>query len=135
MAQSCPCGCSRNLGLLKRRMAQHALDLGVAFPILERMQQQEASFPAEFRNVARNLLTKGRSMFGAMIRTAHGEDGWPVPSVGEMRDWQRGTNHAVGAVNLAEPEFIAAYINRIRPQQGALVRSMVSWSDSHAPRR
>lgn len=124
----CPCNCGRNLGFMKRRLAQHAVDLTIAFPIIARLGEIEATMPPEVRPNAAGLLSTGQSMSTAMLASAHGAavPALALPSMSELAQWRQLANLAAGSVDIADHAFITSYTLGLPLDAQRLVRSMVT---------
>lgn len=134
---ACPCGCGRNLGFMKRRMALQAVDLAVAFPIIELLKFSADHVVPEYRSHITTVLLEGRAMSSAMLRSAHGEGvaTYELPALARLRNWQHLANRLVGAVNEKDPDWVKDYMARLPVSQQKLVQSMIFWSDAQVKGR
>lgn len=113
---------------MKRRLAQHAVDLTVAFPIIVRLGEIEATMPPEVRPHSAGLLAAGQSMSSTMLASAHGATvpALALPSMSELAQWRQLANLAAGSVDIADHAFIDSYMQGLPPDAQRLVRSMVT---------
>lgn len=129
---ACPCGCGQNLGFMKRRVALHAMDVAVAFPIVARLNEIAPSLPAEARPDAKGLLDAGEQMAAAMLAQAHGENvpSYLLPTPADLNDWRQAANMAAGSVYIADPQWMDSYVASLPADQRRLVGSMLSWAQA-----
>ena len=115
---ACPCGCGRNLSFMKKRLATHARDLMVVFPILEQASDRDPS--------AAQLLRSGRSLSSQILGAAHGESAsGRVPSLSEVNAWRTSASGAVRAAAKADPTFVSNYVAGLASADRHLVQSLL----------
>ncbi|MDZ7732984.1 MAG: hypothetical protein U5R31_07570 [Acidimicrobiia bacterium] len=117
---------------MKRRIAEHAVDLTVAFPLLDRYEEIMDQIPEEVRTDVGSFADAGRRMVGTMLDHAHGGSvpSASLPSTGELNQWRAAANLAVGGLYMADPQFVDHYASTLPPNHRNLVTSMIQWSQN-----
>ncbi|MFP4512939.1 MAG: hypothetical protein ACLFRV_08355 [Acidimicrobiales bacterium] len=117
---------------MKRRTAEHAVDLAVVFPLLERYEEVQETIPPEVRTDVRSFRLAGEQMVGAMLGHAHGEPiaAAALPSLTDLNEWRAVANLAVGGLYLADPDYVETYAAGLPGNHQALIRSMIQWSEA-----
>lgn len=121
---SCPCGCGRSIGFMKRRLAQHAVDLEVAFDPLERLEHY---VQPDQQEMARSFRQGGEVMADVMLQSAHGEEVPPaaLPTMSTLNGWRRGANASIRQLHEVDRAYLEHYIGTLPPDGQRLVRSML----------
>jgi len=140
LVAACPCGCGRNVGFVKKRLASHAVDLRCYLPIGQRLAQVGSSLPAQlqagFRLETGSSVADGAKAFASgiqamvdqFLRAAHGDPNAEasLPSVAaEMNRFRDMGN--VMAVLLLENDgpWFATYRGGLHATGRRLLDSMV----------
>lgn len=126
---ACPCGCGRRLGFGKNRIAGQGVELGVAFPLIERFAASvHPDIPDQLRADARRLLGEGHELRAVMLAIGHGEP-MPtdlIPGPAEVNAWRGRANVVAWCLSRAEPGSVEAHASTLPSDQAKLVRSMVT---------
>jgi len=115
----CWCGCGRNLGFFKQRIAVHARDITAVFPILEHAARTDSA--------AGSLLTSGDFLSRRILASAHGEPvpANAVPDLREIDQWRVAANRVVASVAHNDPAYIQRFLANASPDEQRLIRSML----------
>jgi hypothetical protein len=125
---ACPCGCHRSIRLMKKRIALHAHDLIVSYPIWNRLFEIN---PQDREKLRSTFSAHVAIITDCLLDVAHGEKnsfGWPqyVPSPAEVHKAQMLSNTAAQLVNASDAGFLSCYTQKLNPQDARLVKSMLT---------
>ena len=100
------------MGLLQRRMDEHAHDCEVAYRLLERGPSEEG----EVNSMA--LVAEGKVLAAAL------RSGDP-PSLDELRWWHRRTRVSIQALKETDPDAVVSYLRALESDKDQrLIRGM-----------
>lgn len=125
---TCPCGCGKSLGFIKRRLAAQATDLLVALPLLKRCEDLTGGDGATYSP----FILDGEMYADAMLESAHGAKVDPrrLPSSTALGGWQRASNLLIALCDRRDPAWTSTYINEQTPTHQRLLRSCVTLGDA-----
>lgn len=100
------------MGLLQRRMDEHAHDCEVAFRLLERGPSDEGEADSM------GLVAEGK-VFAAALRAGD------PPSLDELRWWHRRTRVSIQALKETDPDAVRSYLSDLESDKDQrLIRGM-----------
>jgi len=104
---------------MKRRLAVHAMDLSVVFPILEHEARHSES--------AAQVLARGRYLADLILAEAHGQSspGYGPPGLREVDAWRTTAAQHVVAASAGDPAFVQSYLAGLSAEQQRLIRSIL----------
>ena len=104
---------------MKRRLAVHAMDLVVVFPILDHEARHSES--------AAQVLASGRYLADLILAEAHGESspGYGPPGLREVDAWRTAAARHVVAASAGDPTYVQSYLAGLSADQQRLIRSFL----------
>lgn len=137
---ACPCGCGRNVGFLKKRLATHAVDFRAYLPIGQRLAQVGSTFPAELQagfrgdtstgltDAAKTFAIDIQAMIDRLLRAAHGAPNAEatLPGVAEMNRYRAFGNMMAALLLEYDRTWFVTYREGLHTTGKGLLDSMVS---------
>lgn len=107
---TCPCGCKRTLGFMQRRIATKAADLGLFFPMLDRLVEC-IQLNGTDTDQMKQFVFAGRRWYDEMVAAVHEGStyGGPFPLPNQLYEWQRTATSVTCDLAAIDPEWYTEY--------------------------
>ena len=123
---SCPCGCGRRVGFMRRKVASHGADLLAAQPLVAWGATHPEILPDEAVPIFADLALQMRAVADTLLAYGHGLGGGAaLPSWTDLGAIQRFASQAVNLLSEHAPDQVAACLAAASPAHQRLIRSML----------
>jgi hypothetical protein len=119
----------------RKRIARHALDLGVAIPIVRRSCAVDDQLPEPVDNQAMTILEEGHDLVFNIFNYVHGiGDPGLLPTLPQLNAWQAKADLIAYIVSLVDWAWLTDYVAILAPDEQLLVSVMVTTGERHTLR-